>query len=222
MGGIAYDGRALFVAEGDTKKVGVIKKEYILGAINVASQKKAKSVSINKVEQLVVDELESASYCTYFDDMLWIGSFNRKEVSKIYGYTIQYGTNTKITKNRYIEAPKKTQGIAFSNMGEKIYMAVSTSYGRKNDSVIRCYRITRKEYYEPKEKYNGILQIKKGNAYRTITLPPMGEGICISGVYMYYISESAARIYAEGLDDKGTSERQNAYFCMFSINSIFK
>jgi len=97
---------------------------------------------------------------------------------------------------------------------------VSLSWGRENDSKIKCYRM--KDYYDPKDKYKKVLKINTGNSYKTIILPPMSEQISLYSGFMYCIFESGAKPYVDGSDGKGKSANQVGSFCMFPVNMIFK
>jgi len=153
-------------------------------------------------------------------------------MAHIYGYKIDYAYSTpKLYVDRYVEAPEKTQGICFCKIQGTVYMGISTSYGRGNDSVIRCYKPSYyilKDYYDPKHKKT-ISQILKNDAYRTINMPPMSEQISIRGVAMYCIFESAAYKYLnqhnniiESVLHINHSERPIGSFCIFSTDKIFK
>lgn len=229
LGGITYDGSFVWIAEGsDTDYVGAIGKNIILKAVNVAKKTGAKSVALKKdthIKRQHLPALDSTSYCTYFDGRLWVGKFEENKVSYIYGYTIDYRYSTpKLNIDAYIEAPKKTQGICFYNYNGTVYLGVSTSYGRRNNSVIRCYKpnySNPKNYYDPRLKIY-IQQIIKNDAYRTITMPSMSEQISMKESSMYCIFESAANKYLNNLDGKGYSSRPIGSFCLLSAKMIFR
>ena len=105
-----------------------------------------------------------------------------------------------------------------------MYLGVSTSYGRRNNSVIRCYK---PNYSNPKNYYDSrlkiyIQQIKKNDAYRTITMPSMSEQISMKESSMYCIFESAANKYLNNLDGNGYSSRPIGSFCLLSSKMIFR
>ncbi len=226
MGGIAYDGTYVWIAEGSNPDaadngVGAIKKSTILNAINVSVEKKAKSVKLKNIKGLRAYELGSTSYCTYFDNKIWFGKFSDTGTSHIYGYTINYSESTPgITAVRYIKAPMYTQGICFYKSGSTMYFGASISYGRGNASKIKCYRL--KDYYDPKNKYKDVLKINWGTSYKTIVLPSMSEQISLYSGFMYCIFESGAKPYVDGSDGEGKSVNPIGSFCMFPINTIFK
>lgn len=52
--------------------------------VNVSKVKKAKSVKLKNIMWQQVSEITSTSYCTYFDNRLWIGKFSDTGKSHIY------------------------------------------------------------------------------------------------------------------------------------------
>ncbi len=223
MGGITYDGTNVWIAEGKVAgkaSVSAISKTDILRATNIAVTKKAKSIKLSGINRLNINELKSASYCTYFDNKVWVGTFRDDGASHIYGYAISYSRGKPVlTPVRYIKAPKYTQGICFYKEKNNVYLAIATSYGRNNSSHILCYNLS--GYYNPTKKYKGVLQIVKGNAYKDITMPPMIEQISLNGVFMYGIFESGARPYVDGSDKKAYAELPIGYYCIFDASLIF-
>ena len=224
MGGIAYDGKSVWIAEGGEGKskngVGVINKSIILEAIKKLKEKNAKSIRLKDIKWLQAKELESTSFCTYFDNKLWFGTFDKDGTNDIYGYVVNYsGSSPVLSAWRYIEAPKKAQGITFYKDLTGVYFGVATSYGRRNNSIIRCYKL--ENYYSPKVKYNGVLKIVC-DEYRRITMPPMLEQISVHGVFMYGIFESGAKPYVDGSDGKNKAARVVTNYCIFAAESIFK
>ncbi|MBE5926394.1 MAG: hypothetical protein E7270_05465 [Lachnospiraceae bacterium] len=220
MGGITYDGANVWIAE-DENGVSAISKADILRATNIAISKGAKSIELKGINKVSISGLTSASYCTYFDNKVWVGTFNDEAEDNIYGYTINYlrGKPT-LTPSRYIKAPKKTQGMCFYKENNIVYMGLAISYGRKNDSKILCYKLN--TYYTTTKKYNKVLQITRPKAYKTITLPPMIEQISMNGVFMYSIFESGARPYIDGTDENGIAKNPIGYCCVFDAGKIFK
>lgn len=163
----------------------------------------------------MADELKSTSFCTYFDNRIWIGTCEEFIESDIYAYNSDCtDIIPEIKADRYIEAPKKSQGMCFYKSYNTVYLGISTSFGRGNNSVIRCYKP--KDYYDPKNKYKGVPMILKNDAYRTITMPSMSEQISVHGVFMYCIYESAANKYVT------ESSRPIGSFCVFAVDKIFK
>ena len=230
LGGITFDGSYVWIAEGsgaDEGKnyVGAIGKKTIKNAVKELQDNGALSIALREdthVKRQQLPALDSTSYCTYFDGRLWVGIFNEDTVSDIYGYKIDYRYSTpKLNIDAYIEAPKQTQGISFYKYYGTVYLGVSTSYGRTNGSIIRCYKPKynyTKTYYDPRHRVV-LSQIIKNDAYRTIYMPSMSEQISVHGVSMYCIFESAADKYLNG---KVKSRSPMGSFCLFSAYKIFK
>lgn len=219
MGGITYDGTYIWIAEGGGSihgnEMGVINKENFFQAIHIAIENNAKSVALKNITTLQADGLNYTSFCTYYNNMLWAGSFNTNNTSHIYGYSIEKDNEKLVLKpTRYIEAPKKSQGICFYKDNDNTYLCVSTSYGRRYDSIFRCY--TLKDYHQPTDEYKNVKQILKNQAYRTLILPPMAEQINIKDGAIYCIFESGANKYIRN------SSRPIGSYCIFDAKKIFK
>ena len=219
MGGIAYDGKFIWIAEGGGSKngngVGAIRKEDFFSAIKASINLNAKSIALKSIMHINALELKYTSFCTFYDKLLWIGTFSLDNTNHIYGYSISINNGQlSLTAKRYIEAPKKAQGICFYKEENNTFLCVSTSYGRRHNSVFRCYNL--KDYNCPTETFNNTKQILKGAAYRTLILPPMAEQINIKDNDIYCIFESGANKYIK------TSSRPMGSYCVFSAKSIFK
>ena len=219
MGGIAYDGKYIWIAEGGGSKngngMGAIKKDEFFCAIEASINLNAKSIALKNIIHINAAELKYTSFCTFYDNLLWIGTFSLDNTNHIYGYSVcsDKGLLSLVPK-RYIEAPKKAQGICFYKEDNNIFLCVSTSYGRRHNSVLRCYDL--KDYNAPSDIFNNTKQILKGPAYRTLTLPSMAEQININDDNIYCIFESGANKYIK------TSSRPIGSYCIFSAKSIFK
>lgn len=101
-----------------------------------------------------------ASYMTYHDGKIYVGSFNESSSGVIKEYKI--GSDGKTLEYlKEFEVPSQTQGISFIKKNGKEYMSVACSYGRGNDSHLKIF-----EY-----RNNGYKEIKD------ITLPPMLEQV---------------------------------------------
>ena len=77
--------------------------------------------------------------------------------------------------------PKKVQGIAV--YGSKVMYSIS--YGRRADSELLMYR------YKMTNKKLSTSYIKK------MIMPPMSEGMYVSGKKLYVVFESASTYYKE-------------------------
>ena len=220
MGGICYDGSYIWIAEGGGSahgnEISYVTKEVFFDTINASIKLNAKSILLPCITPLRATELKYTSFCSFYDNLLWIGSFSTNGTSHLYGYSIiEENEQLTLKAMRYIEAPSKSQGICFYNNTSKdtTYLCVSTSYGRRHDSVIRCYKLT--DYSMPTNSHGDISQILKGNTYKTLTLPSMAEQINIVNDSIYCIFESGATKYVK------TSSRPIGSYCIFDADKIF-
>ena len=110
--------------------------------------------------------------------------------------------------------PKKAQGICFYKDDDNTYLCVSTSYGRRYDSIFRCYKLN--DHTKPTKEHNNIKQILKNHAYKTLILPSMAEQINIKDEAIYCIFESGANKYIRN------SSRPIGSYCIFDAKKIFK
>lgn len=219
MGGITYDGTYIWIAEGGGSihgnELGVIPKEDFFQAIDIAKDNNAKSVALNNIFTLQADGLNFTSFCTFYDNLLWSGSFSTNTTSHLYGYSIEKENEQLILKpTKYIEMPKKAQGICFYKDDDNTYLCVSTSYGRRYDSIFRCYKLN--DHTKPTKEHNNIKQILKNHAYKTLILPSMAEQINIKDEAIYCIFESGANKYIRN------SSRPIGSYCIFDAKKIFK
>lgn len=106
------------------------------------------------------DGKKVASYMTYYDGKIYVGSFNQSSSGCVKEYTIdKKGSSLSLTNE--FKVPPKTQGISFTKQNGKTHMAVSCSYGRTSDSSLKLY------------EYNDV----SINKIDDIKMPPMLEQI---------------------------------------------
>lgn len=218
MGGICYDGSYIWIAEGGGSahgnEISYIDKNNFFKTINVAISLKAKSIALQGITPLRADNLKYTSFCSFYDNLLWIGSFCADKSSHIYGYSIEKNNEEISLKPvTHIDAPAKSQGICFYKNESFTYLCVSTSYGRLHNSVFKCYKL--EDYHISSNKHNDIKLLHIGNTYKTLTLPPMSEQINIKNSSIYCIFESGATKYIK------TSSRPIGSYCIFDANKIF-
>lgn len=136
----------------------------------------------------------NASFCTFFDNRIWVGEFSANSTKEAYALTINASSNS-IRTDYIMEVPRKSQGMVFYRNGTDVYLFVSTSYGRDNDSNIYLYNTS----YSNPETISGktYKRIYKNNHIDRFTFLPMAEGITVSGNMLYIIFESGAYTYHE-------------------------
>ena len=184
VGGIANDGKYLYVACSSGSRIGKVK----LSKLN--STKNGKSITLSYIDvKTDKNKKYTASYCTYDirRKVLWVGKFNIDSDDYAYGYKIN---GTKAILKYKIKTPPKTQGLYF---GAK-YVYYSTSYGRNTTShIYRCYIEDSKDI---KDIINYTYSIKTD-----IPSPPTSENIFISNDKLYVLFENASSVYYKNSDN---------------------
>ena len=179
VGGITYDGTNIWITYG--KNVQSFRYALITNAA-VSGKTYIELYTLLNTCKLS----DTASYVTYYKGKLWAGAYNEKTKKYMYGYTIQNktGVPTLVQTNRIL-MPNRTQGVAFTSGGK---MLVSRSCQTKKG---KSGFISRLDVYKPTWNLSKKT-IKKNKRKKIVQLPPMNEGIAVSGSYTYIIFESAA------------------------------
>lgn len=132
-----------------------------------------------------------ASYCTYYDGLLWVGLYNDKGVGDIFAYKVNLSSSA-LSTQYVIEAPQYSQGMDFYKSGTDVYLAISTSHGRSASKV----RIYKTGYSSPiSESGQNYKRILKNTAVSILEFPPMLEEITRNGSLVYVVFESASEKY---------------------------
>ena len=185
VGGLATDGKVIYVAKSSDKQISVITLKTIDKALNT------KSLSVKVDYDYTVDCGCTASFVTYYDNSLWVGVFNEESNGTLRRFSVDK-KSYKLTENLVAEIPAKANGACFAELDGEVCLAVSTSYGRKN--VSQFYLCSVSDY---------------GTKDMTITqkakyvLPPLAQNICIYDGKVYSIYESAATCYTQVESDAG-------------------
>lgn len=211
LGGIAYDGsKYLWVCDSDNMQMRAYNMEYFSGYLSAGINDIYKSFEIFCKAICQVDI--KPSFCTYFDDMLWVGSFYSNEPAEARGYTVS--GNSLIARAK-IEVPAACQGMAWNIINGKYYCLFSTSYTRTADSMTYSYTVTN---YSDRYNANKVLSRSYEN---NIKLPSMIEGIWELDNNIYALFESAANKY-RGSDGNGLSTNPCDRICVFDYKYIYK
>ena len=196
-GGMAFDGTNIWVCVGKT--MGVIKYSTLEKFVENGSPSNTDDPFITSV-----DVKTTASFATFYNGRVFVGEFNETDTAPMYGYDVQNKDTDKPTLKAAIrmEVPEKSQGVAFRESDG--LMIVSMSYGRLNYGSLR--------FYEP--NWNEIdsatvALVHKNDSIKTLTVPPMNEGIVIDGGYTYVLYESGAAEYADG-----------GSYCVYPMNRV--
>lgn len=191
VGGLAYDGKNVWVANGNQSTVSKI----LLSSITYA--KDGAFIQCDKYEVKTAEGGNVvASFATYSKEILWVGQYKKKDNTYVYGYDISEANslNLELTAKYRIEIPEKIQGMVFDKSSRVI---LSQSGGRNNDSKIYVYDMPK---YTVKEN---VYCAKLYDPIKTVIAPPASENIFIgSDNLLYVLFESAADFYRNGRDNK--------------------
>lgn len=153
--------------------------EYSLEEIINTSNTSIKAISTKKLKN-------RGDTCTYNNGILWIADFYLYPIYKVpnnkpllLGYDID---NIDYNNPNYsIILPKMVQGVIINNDN----IIISQSYTYLINSKLRIYKFN----------INYTHKLDKNNIIKTITLPPMAEGMFIKNNKLYILFESNASSY---------------------------
>lgn len=185
LGGIAYDGRNVWVCHSGSDTLERIPYAYI-EKIAMDEPKTFVDASV------LADEyhLKNTPSCiSCYGGRIWVATHTRFFDSKMLSYSYNETTDQLTYLSSY-RIPSKVQGIAFDSQGS-VYL--STSYGRNNSSYLKVY--------------SSLLTLdrKPNSPSVKVEMPPCSEEIVIAEDNVYVLFESASRKYFEGTDGHGTS-----------------
>ncbi len=179
VGGLATDGKVIYVAKSADKQISVITLKTIERALN------AKSLSVKAKYDYTVDCGCTASFVTYYDGLLWVGVFNEESNGELNAFAVNKN-NYKLTEKYSLEIPAKANGACFTELNDEICLVVNTSYGRKNPSQIYLFSVS--------DYATNSMTINEKGRYMT---PPTVQNCDIYDGRVYYIYECAATCYSE-------------------------
>lgn len=179
VGGMAYDGKNLWITYG--KNLQCIKYSVIQDAVKSGGA--YKEIYTFTTQAAMPD---TASFVTYYKKRIWVGTYHQSSKKYMYGYSISNKSATPVLKktNKML-LPNRTQGIAVASSGK---LLISRScQTRKGKSGFLCQL----DIYKPTWKLTAA-SVKKNKKKKTVQMPPMNEGIALSGAYTYIVFESPA------------------------------
>jgi len=181
-GGVAFDGTYLWVS-GKSQSLWRIP----FADIDAAVRSGAAEFDCAAAAKVIKEVGHAVSLLTYGQGKLWIGTFEELKSGILYGYETAEENGTPLLKKAAeLPLPNRSQGAAFYEKDGSEYLFVSRSYVRKPG----FNHVSQMELYQVAD-----LQKDAACAVR-IPLPPMAEGIDISGDYAYLTFESAATPYS--------------------------
>lgn len=178
-GGLAFDGSNVWVTIGSrvaTIRISDIRKA-VKGKVPYANIEYGKVISVGF----------TASYCAYYDEKLWVGTYDEMKETNMYSYIIEDKyTDPKLNKKDTIIMPNRVQGVAFTSIGTLII-----SRSCQIHSGMRGY-LRQLDVYKPDytKSVDGVISL--GKLVNSVSMPSMNEGIAIDGKYLYVTYETGA------------------------------
>lgn len=123
----------------------------------------------------------TTSFCCYYNNVLWVGSYNATAATTAYGFTLaEQDGKTTLTQLYKMKIPKATRSVAIDTNGK---MYLTRSYRASTSKSGYISRIT--SYTPNFTNPTASSSIAKGSAKKTITLPPLCGGVAVKGTYVY-------------------------------------
>ena len=186
VGGLAYDGKNIWVS-GKNNTIHTFKAEVITEALAQAEE----SFFLTEYSQDYQVE-NTPSFLSYYNDVIYVGTFTVSDPSLISAYQIQEKANIPIISKVYeIVIPNRSQGAFFTDAG----LLISRSYSRNNTTP---NYISQLEYYQiniPSDLNQSPFEI--GEPKKVLILPPMAEGTILVDDCFYVVFESCATVYQD-------------------------
>ena len=196
VGGIAFDGNDTVWVSAGEKNVRSLLISQINEAVNKAFDEETNarcrdSIAVTLGKKVLCED--QASFLTWYEGMLWVGTCNDSSKGCLKGYTISGDdTGYVIEKKRTFTIVSKANGASFCNINGRTCLAVNSSERRK-DGLFAPNYVSRMYLYEA--NIQGTTELTEHGYY---TMPPMAEEIAVDGGKLYTIFESAASIYSAG------------------------
>lgn len=207
-GGIACSGEDVWVASGGSEKNGGF-------AYHITTDVLSNAQSGDKVlfdGRFQTEAKASYMYCD--GEILWIGEFYNKDnpVKSEHSYgdnsaiccgyklpiDVDYSADLKLAPDVVLSIPDQVQGMSFAADGEVVF---STSYGRRNNSVMHIYSGYESWTKDSVEVFGTAdipLYIADENSVITkITMPTLMEAFDYHNGKLYLIFESGAEKYSD-------------------------
>lgn len=129
----------------------------------------------------------SVGVMAFYSNTLWIGKAGSSKASKMYGYKISKNKKGiyKLSQEYTMAIPARTQGITFDSKGY-MYLTRSNKTNPKNKNYVSRIQTYKPAISSPSK--NGT--VAKKTVVKKLNLPPMAEGVAVSGQYLYTLYSS--------------------------------
>ncbi len=185
LGGIAFDGKNVWVCNSNKNAVERISYDFIqlMATENIGDV-------VDATDVVDIYSVENKPSCiTYYNNRLWIATHTVYVSSQMVAYHYDSRLNELNALSHY-EIPAKVQGVAFDGSGT-VYLSIS--YGRTSSSYIKTYTSV------------AALSTQPGKPSQLIEMPPGAEEIDFCDGSLYVLFESAGEKYYDGTDGNGKS-----------------
>lgn len=199
-GGIAYDGYNVWIP------TGTMLSTIPLSIIDEAVLSGNPYTYVSYSASTYLDHV--ASYLTYYNGKLWVGTYDELKETNLYSYKIiDKKTEPYLEMVDTMVMPTRVQGIAFTSKGTLILSRSCQLY-----KGLRGY-MRQLDLYKPDfaNAVDGVIPL--GEVINTVEMPSMNEEIAISGSYLYVNFESASFEKASYKMDR---------ICAFKLSSLLK
>lgn len=200
-GGLAYDGRNLWITSGSNLL------SIPFSKISSAASKNQSYLEIPEYASKVAVGQQAATIA-YYKSKLWVASYNELSSGYLGSYTIVNKTGTpSLTLCSRIKVANRIQGMAFTSKGQLILSRSCQTNSKQRGFLHQL------DVYKPNVKKASKGIIKLGRVRKHVDMPTMNEEIAISGSYLYVNYESGAFSTAVNRMDR---------ICAFKVSAVIK
>lgn len=206
VGGLAFDGRNVWVAKSTEETCSAIDISIIEQAVNSGQN----SFELTSYTADVFCGM-TASFITFFDQKLWVGTFvtpNRANGTLSAFEITGEGQNLTLSRVNSLKIPCNANGVNITEVNGKVCMAVVSSFSRLMDTKVYLYELSNVDSADI-----------TASCYGTYRFPPMGEEVVSDGRNAYFLFESAASCYSSSVARKCANPVDRV--CAVSLDDLF-
>lgn len=167
VGGITYDNlnNNFWITDKDGTISGYSYESFFKDGICYPIFKK---INVSNYELINYKGINSCSYISYFNGFIYVGNFTLNNTAILKKFVIKNDGNIDLNSCKNYKFIDKVQGLSFYKKLDKIYLFVSTSFGRTNKSHLLIYN------------YNEEIKDFNKEIANVIEMPNMMEQIFVS------------------------------------------